>query len=115
MTPSPKHGDYNSLVPAAQASCQAEGMQVVFDADHTTSAPTATASPEGHPRIFFFSGVHADYHRPTDDFEKADFEKAARVARAAFRLGWQSRSGPRSPEEDQGRVEGEGRPRVTSK
>jgi len=35
------------------------------------------------------SGIHADYHRPTDDFTKADFEKAARVARAAYRLGWQ--------------------------
>ena len=39
--------------------------------------------------IFFFCGVHEDYHRPTDDFAKADFEKAARVARTAYRLGWQ--------------------------
>ena len=90
ITPSPGHGEYNSLVPAAQASCKAEGMEAVFNADdfffRTDSSSFAT---KGVPVIFFFAGVHADYHRPTDDFEKADLDKAARVARSAYRLGWQ--------------------------
>jgi hypothetical protein len=90
VTPSPTHGEYNSLVPAAQASCKAEGMEVVFDADdffHRTDS--SSFASKGVPVIFFFAGVHADYHRATDDFDKADTEKAARVARAAYRLGWQ--------------------------
>jgi Zn-dependent M28 family amino/carboxypeptidase len=33
ITPSPRHGQYNSLIPAAQATCKAEGMEAVFDAD----------------------------------------------------------------------------------
>jgi hypothetical protein len=33
VTPSPKHGEYNSLVPAARLTCRTEGMEVVFDAD----------------------------------------------------------------------------------
>ena len=90
VTPSPKHSDYNSLVPAAQSSCRAEGMEVVFDADdfyfRTDSYSFAS---KGIPIIFFFSGIHADYHQPTDDIEKADLEKAARIGRAAYRLGWQ--------------------------
>jgi hypothetical protein len=98
VTPSPKHGDYNSLVPAAQASCQAEGMQVVFDADaYYFRTDSYSFASKGIPSIFFFAGVHADYHRPTDDVEKADFEKAARVARAAFRLGWQAAQAREAP------------------
>jgi Zn-dependent M28 family amino/carboxypeptidase len=98
VTPSPKHDDYNSLVPAAQSSCQAEGMEVVFDADQFYfRTDSYSFASKGIPVIFFFSGIHADYHRPTDDYEKADLEKAARIARAAYRLGWQSAQGRESP------------------
>ena len=116
ITPSPKHGDHNSLVPAAQASCLAEGMQVVFDADafyfRTDSYSFAS---KGIPSIFFFAGVHADYHRPTDDVEKADFEKAARVARAAFRLGWQAAQAPEAPKKIKAESKDKGDHAVTSK
>jgi hypothetical protein len=36
------------------------------------------------PAIFFFSGVHPDYHRPSDEVDKIDADKAARVARYIF-------------------------------
>jgi Zn-dependent M28 family amino/carboxypeptidase len=98
VTPSPKHGDYNSLVPVAQVSCRAEGMEVVFDADqYYFRTDSYSFANKGIPSIFFFAGVHADYHRPTDDFDKADLEKAARVARAAFRLGWQAAQAREAP------------------
>ncbi len=42
----------------------------------------------GIPAIFFFSGTHADYHRTTDDADKIDFEKTARIARHIFQLAW---------------------------
>jgi hypothetical protein len=90
ITPSPKHAEYNSLVPCAQASCKAEGLEAVFNADSFFfRTDSSSFARKGVPVIFFFAGVHADYHRPTDDFEKADIEKAARVARAAYRLAWQ--------------------------
>ena len=38
------------------------------------------------PSIFFFSGLHADYHRPTDDWEKIDAEGGAAVASLAYAL-----------------------------
>jgi hypothetical protein len=41
----------------------------------------------GVPALFFFNGVHADYHEPSDSPEKIDAEKAARIARLAFYLG----------------------------
>ena len=38
------------------------------------------------PSIFFFSGLHADYHRPTDDWQKIDAEGGAAVASLAYAL-----------------------------
>lgn len=90
VTPSPKHPDYSTLIPAAQAACQAEGMKAVFDADeYYARTDSYNFAAKGIPVIFFFAGVHEDYHRPTDDVAKADFDKAARIARAAYRLGFQ--------------------------
>ncbi len=42
----------------------------------------------GVPVIFFFAGLHADYHQVTDSPEKVDANKAARVARLAFLTAW---------------------------
>lgn len=39
---------------------------------------------KGVPSIFFFSGVHEDYHRPSDTVEKIDTSKAARVAQLIY-------------------------------
>jgi len=36
------------------------------------------------PVIFYFSGVHKDYHQPGDTVDKIMFERAAKVARLAF-------------------------------
>lgn len=40
------------------------------------------------PVIFYFSGVHEDYHKATDTVEKIDFEKTERVARLVFLTAW---------------------------
>jgi hypothetical protein len=42
----------------------------------------------GIPIIFYFTGVHRDYHRPTDVVEKIDFEKMERIDRMIFATGW---------------------------
>lgn len=36
------------------------------------------------PALFFFAGVHEDYHRPSDHVEKIDLDKNARVAKLVF-------------------------------
>ncbi|MFI5455624.1 MAG: M20/M25/M40 family metallo-hydrolase [Isosphaerales bacterium] len=90
VTPSDKHAGYSTLIPAARAAAKEEGLTIKFNADmFFGSTDSYNFARKGIPVIFFFCGLHADYHRPTDDFTKADFEKAARVARAAYRLGWQ--------------------------
>lgn len=42
----------------------------------------------GVPIIFYFTGVHRDYHRPSDVVEKIDFEKMERIDRMIFATGW---------------------------
>lgn len=41
----------------------------------------------GVPVLFFFNGTHEDYHRPSDEVDLIDEEKAARIARLLFYLG----------------------------
>ncbi|MDZ4749328.1 MAG: M28 family peptidase [Saprospiraceae bacterium] len=43
----------------------------------------------GIPVIFYFSGVHADYHRPTDTPDKIMYGKAETIARLAFHTTWE--------------------------
>ena len=42
----------------------------------------------GIPVIFFFTGVHVDYHRPTDTVDKIQFSKMAKITRLIFYTGW---------------------------
>lgn len=42
----------------------------------------------GIPVIFYFTGLHEDYHRPSDDVEKLDFQKMTRITRLIFATGW---------------------------
>jgi hypothetical protein len=39
------------------------------------------------PAIFFFTGVHEDYHRPTDTADRIDVDKVTRIARLVFHYG----------------------------
>ena len=41
----------------------------------------------GVPILFFFNGIHPDYHRPSDEVGKIDADKTARVGRLIFHLG----------------------------
>jgi hypothetical protein len=89
ITPSPGHAEHSSLVTTAKAALDAEGMEGVFDADEFFGRTDSyNFAAKGIPVIFFFSGIHSDYHRPGDDIDKADLEKAARISRVAYRLLW---------------------------
>tara|TARA_B100002003_G_C14112269_1_gene534982 strand:+ start:100 stop:1128 length:1029 start_codon:yes stop_codon:yes gene_type:complete len=41
------------------------------------------------PVIFYFNGVHEDYHKVTDTVEKIDFEKIQRITRLVFLTAWE--------------------------
>ena len=45
-------------------------------------------SKKGIPAVFFSTGIHSDYHKPTDTSEKIEFEKMEKVVRLAYYAGW---------------------------
>jgi len=51
----------------------------------------------GVPILFFFNGVHADYHRPSDSPDKIDAEKEARIVRLLFYVGQEVANAPQRP------------------
>jgi hypothetical protein len=57
--------------------------QFYYRSDHYNFAK------RGIPAIFYFSGVHDDYHRPTDTPEKLMYGKAEKIAKLAFHTTWE--------------------------
>ncbi|MCL6506206.1 MAG: M28 family peptidase [Bryobacteraceae bacterium] len=54
----------------------------------------------GVPILFFFSGTHPDYHRPSDSPDKIDAEKLARVAQLMFWVGLEVANASQRPQWD---------------
>jgi Zn-dependent M28 family amino/carboxypeptidase len=54
----------------------------------------------GVPILFFFTGTHEDYHRPSDEAERILYDKTARIARLIFHLGLEIANAPDRPEWD---------------
>jgi len=44
---------------------------------------------KGIPIIFFFDGVHEDYHRPGDEPQKIDYDKMEKISRTIYMLLWE--------------------------
>jgi len=41
------------------------------------------------PVIFYFSGVHEDYHKPTDTVDKIRFDKMTKITQLVFATAWE--------------------------
>ncbi|MDQ0594395.1 hypothetical protein QFZ37_002764 [Chryseobacterium ginsenosidimutans] len=46
------------------------------------------------PVAFFFDGIHEDYHKPTDDVEKIDYNLLAKRAQLVFTTAWEIANRP---------------------
>jgi Zn-dependent M28 family amino/carboxypeptidase len=55
---------------------------------------------KGIPIIFFFDGVHQDYHRPGDSPDKIDYQKMERVTRTVYMTLWEVANRPTRPKVD---------------
>lgn len=51
----------------------------------------------GVPSLFFFTGVHSDYHQPGDDTEKVNIEGAARIINLVYNIAADIINGEASP------------------
>lgn len=46
------------------------------------------------PTLFFFTGLHEDYHEPTDHADKLNLPSMERIVRAVFRIAWEAAEAP---------------------
>ena len=85
--------DLDSVVRAVNHAYSGLDLDYTFDAPDDPNrfyyrSDHYSFASRGVPAVFFFSGVHADYHRPTDTPDKLDYDKMARVGRHAFLVTW---------------------------
>ena len=84
VTPAQIEGAVGTLTLDARALASTQGIKLTVEADkYWTRSDHYTFAKRGIPCIFFFGGMHGDYHEPTDTPDKINFEKVARVARLA--------------------------------
>ena len=60
----------------------ADPERIYFRSDHYNFAR------KGVPIIFFFDGIHKDYHKPTDTVDKINFDLMEKRARFIFLTAW---------------------------
>ena len=58
-------------------------MRLYYRSDHYNFAK------KGIPSVFYFSGLHPDYHTPADTYEKIDFPLMVKREKLAFYTAWQ--------------------------
>lgn len=59
-----------------------EPLQLYYRSDHYNFAKNNI------PSVFFFSGLHEDYHKPTDDVEKLEFDAYEKRVRFIAKVIW---------------------------
>jgi Zn-dependent M28 family amino/carboxypeptidase len=57
--------------------------RIYFRSDHYNFAR------KGVPIIFYFDGIHVDYHKPTDTWEKINYDVMEKRARFVFMTAWE--------------------------
>ncbi len=96
-----EHSDLGATLERVNAAHPELGMSAIddrwpeerfyFRSDHYNFAR------KGVPILFFFNGVHPDYHQVTDSPEKIDAEKESRILRLLFYLGQDVANAPERP------------------
>lgn len=75
--------DYSQIILDYKYNDEKDPNRYYYRSDHYNFAE------KGIPSIFFFSGVHEDYHRTSDTVEKIMFPKMEKIGRHIFHLIWE--------------------------
>jgi hypothetical protein len=61
-------------------------FKIKFDSSGTGPSDHTSFYRKGIPVLFFFTGVHSDYHKPTDDADKINYTGEEMVIKYIYRL-----------------------------
>ncbi|MFQ3611962.1 MAG: M20/M25/M40 family metallo-hydrolase [Fimbriimonadales bacterium] len=73
--------DWEPILRAAQV----DGLQAQLQASASGGSDHAVFIRRNIPAVFFFTGMHPDYHRPSDTWDKINYEDQARIVAMAER------------------------------
>lgn len=90
VTPTHKHRAYSSLGRDAAFLGQAFDLTMANGDRFYSRSDHYNFAKKGIPVVFFCDDEHPDYHLPSDDPEKIEYDKVERVARLAFLLGYRT-------------------------
>ena len=93
------------LSPALHALCleanERAGFELEYDhEDMFGRSDHANFARQGVPIAFFFTGLHMDYHQPSDTPDKIHYEKLLRVSRYVYDLAFELANQEGRPEVD---------------
>ncbi|HLP64774.1 M28 family metallopeptidase [Flavobacterium sp.] len=74
---------YTNLALDYKYNDRADPNRFYYRSDHYNFAKN------GIPSVFFFNGTHADYHKPTDEVDKIEFDALAKRTQLAFAVAWE--------------------------
>jgi len=93
------------LAPALHDLCLAKNEAALFDIEYDQEgmfgrSDHANFAKFGVPIAFFFTGLHRDYHQPTDTPDKIHYEKLLRVAHYVYDIAFELAQQAGRPEVD---------------
>jgi len=74
-------GSAAGLSELAQKLCSAHQLHMIDDPPGTAPSDNSSFYDAGIPALFLFTGLHADYHRATDDSSKIELQGAQDIGR----------------------------------
>ena len=96
-----EHSDLGTTLARVNAANPGLGMTAIDDLwpeqSFYTRSDHYNFARRGVPVLFFFNGVHADYHKASDSPDKIDAEKEARLLRLIYLLGLEIGNTPERP------------------
>ena len=72
--------------PALMKQAAPEGLQLTYDSSGTGPSDHTSFYRKNIPVLFFFTGTHTDYHKPSDDADKINYEGEIRVIRMVYNI-----------------------------
>ncbi len=91
--------DCMEIIDYAIASGNETGLKVIDEGrgSHFSGSDHYNFVLKGIPAVFFFTGLHSDYHSITDDYEFIDFDKLVKTSRTGFLTGLKIANNPERP------------------
>lgn len=72
-------GTAKGLQDLVAAANEKHGLKISWDQQGVAPTDSTSFFRKGLPVLFFFTGLHADYHKPSDDVERVNFADMTRI------------------------------------